>query len=305
MTSTPVILLIVSWEVEKHLQIIFMKKGFSKKISTMLALSLSLMILPSCFVAKDSSTKALGKTVIIKSVPDGATILYNGKNIGATPYAFQIGDYYSLIDLKKNKTYKKYSKNKGEAVNKIKQDFSYNLTFVKDGYKIQPFTLSPIVEIAENWAACFAGVEYPNEYNIKLKKTDDPSAYEKDPTIVAGEAKNMVSRDNPGGTALERTIIRWYFDSEPRGARVFWRVISSIPSIVKNTNELYLGTTPYEDTRSFNILGLTYENSRDVQIEVKLTRPGYMDQVKRFNVRQAIDQQEISSFFDLVKKDIE
>lgn len=56
-----------------------------------------------------------------------------------------------------------------------------------------------------------------------------------------------------------------------------------------------------KDTRSFNILGLTYENSRDVQIEIKLTRPGYMDQVKRFNVRQAIDQQEISSFFDLVE----
>ena len=30
-------------------------------------------------------------------------------------------------------------------------------------------------------------------------------------------------------------------------------------------------------------------------------RPGYLDQTKRFNVRQAIDQQEISSFFDMVK----
>jgi hypothetical protein len=74
-----------------------------------------------------------------------------------------------------------------------------------------------------------------------------------------------------------------------------------VPAEVKNTNELYLGTTPYEDTRSFNILGLTYENSRDVQVEIKVLRPGYMEQVKRFNVRQAIDQQEISSFFDLVK----
>ncbi|MCI5818258.1 MAG: hypothetical protein MR017_05305, partial [Paraprevotella sp.] len=70
---------------------------------------------------------------------------------------------------------------------------------------------------------------------------------------------------------------------------------------VKNTNELYLGTTPYEETRSFNILGLTYENSRDVQVEIKVRRQGYMEQTKRFNVRQAIDQQEISSFFDLVK----
>ncbi|MBO5707060.1 MAG: hypothetical protein J6S05_08725 [Bacteroidaceae bacterium] len=129
--------------------------------------------------------------------------------------------------------------------------------------------------------------------------------YSKDPSIMAGEARNTVSRDNAGGTALERTIIRWNFDSEPRGARVFWRVISSIPAEVKNTNEAYLGTTPYEETRSFNILGLSYVNSRDVTIEVVLRKSGYMDQVKRFNVRQAIDQQEISSFFDLVKKEQE
>ncbi len=127
------------------------------------------------------------------------------------------------------------------------------------------------------------------------------STYRNDPTIVAGEASNMVSRDAPGQTALERTIIRWAFDSDPRGARIFWRVISSIPSVVKNTNELYLTTTPYEETRSFNILGLTYENSRDVQIEIKVTKRGYEDQVKRFNVRQAIDQQEISGFFEMVE----
>ena len=49
--------------------------------------------------------------------------------------------------------------------------------------------------------------------------------------------------------------------------------------------------------------GLTYENSRDVQIEIKVVKTGYEAQVKRFNVRQAIDQQEISSFFMLVPKE--
>jgi len=78
-----------------------------------------------------------------------------------------------------------------------------------------------------------------------------------------------------------------------------------VPAEVKNTNETYLMTTPYEETRSFNILGLTYENSRNVVIEVKISKRGYEDQVKRFNVRQAIDQQEISGFFDLVKQEEE
>ena len=66
---------------------------------------------------------------------------------------------------------------------------------------------------------------------------------------------------------------------------------------------MYLTTTPYEETRSFNILGLTYENSRDVAIEIKVTKSGHHDQVKQFNLRQAIDQQEISGFFELVKKE--
>ena len=111
-----------------------------------------------------------------------------------------------------------------------------------------------------------------------------------DTSIPQGEARKSVSRDNPVQTALEQTIIRWAIDSDPQGARVFYRVLSSIPAVVKNTNETYLMTTPYEETRAFNILGLTYENSRDVQIEIKVVKTGYEAQVKRFNVRQAIDQ---------------
>ena len=139
--------------------------------------------------------------------------------------------------------------------------------------------------------------EYPQEINYRMTR----SAYAKDTTIPQGAAEEQVSRDNPGDTSLERTVLRWYFESQPQGARIFWRVISSVPDQVKNTNELWLGNTPFEETRSFNIQGLTYENSRDVQIEIKVRRAGYLDQNKRFNVRQAIDQQEISSFFDMIK----
>ena len=137
-----------------------------------------------------------------------------------------------------------------------------------------------------------------------LKKDAEESKQQSsDLSMPKGEAQKAVSRDTPGQTALEQTIIRWAIDSDPQGARVFWRVISSVPAQVKNTNETYLMTTPYEETRSFNILGLTYENSRDVQIEIKIVKNGYHTQVKRFNVRQAIDQQEISAFFMLVKQD--
>ena len=103
-------------------------------------------------------------------------------------------------------------------------------------------------------------------------------------------------------SAESSNIIRWYFDSDPRGARIFYRVISSVPDEVKNTNESYMTTTPLEETKALNIQGLTYENAPNVVIEIKVTKRGYEEQVKRYNVRQALDQQEISGFFELVEK---
>lgn len=107
-----------------------------------------------------------------------------------------------------------------------------------------------------------------------------------------------------GDTALESTVIRWYIISKPQGADVTWRVISSTPD-VKNTNGNYVGNTPYESTESFDIQGLTYNNSGNVQIEVTCEREGYVPQKKRFNLRQAIDQKEISAKFNLVKEEDE
>ena len=202
---------------------------------------------------------------------------------------------------------------------KIKRGFSPSTVIARaEGYKdavvvidktFNPVAIINLTDIIA-WgidAATGAIMKPADKYYLmhmqRVSDSQSDSYYEKDPTIVAGEASNRVGRDNAGQTALERTVIRWFFDSDPQGARVFYRVISSIPNEVKNTNETYLMTTPYEETRSFNILGLTYENSRDVQIEIKVVKAGYEPQIKRFNVRQAIDQQEISSFFMLVPKE--
>ncbi len=144
-------------------------------------------------------------------------------------------------------------------------------------------------------------VERAKEAQAQRKKEQEK--YRQDPTIPRGQANARVSRDEAGATSMEQSIIRWYFDSDPRGARVFYRVISNNPAEVKNTNETYLTNTPYEETKGFGIPGLTYENSRNVTIEIKISKKGYEDQVKRYNVRQALDQQEISGFFELVPKD--
>ena len=104
-----------------------------------------------------------------------------------------------------------------------------------------------------------------------------------------------------GSTTLEHTVIRWYVISSPAGADVSWRVVSSTPD-VRNTNSNFMGTTPYESTESFDIKGLTPDNAGNVQIEITCEKNGYLLQRKRFNLRQAIDQREISAKFNLVKE---
>ena len=116
---------------------------------------------------------------------------------------------------------------------------------------------------------------------------------------TANQEKNA-QVSGAGDTALEHTVIRWYIQSKPQGADVSWRVISSTPD-VSNTNSSFVGTTPYESTEAFDIRGLTYNNAGNVQIEVTCEKDGYLPQRKRFNLRQAIDQKEISAKFNLVK----
>ena len=140
----------------------------------------------------------------------------------------------------------------------------------------------------EAYADALKNIDW-NRVAYFLKRAEQPSA-EKNKQVTGS-----------GDTALEHTIIRWFIDSTPKGADVYWRVVSSIPD-VKNTNQTYLGSTPYESTESFDIKGLTYNNSGNVQIEISCEKAGYLTQRKRFNVRQAIDQKEISTKFNLVEE---
>lgn len=142
--------------------------------------------------------------------------------------------------------------------------------------------------ISEAYLKAFSGIGFDRiASELKVAKT------------ARQEANKQVG--GSGNTALEHTVIRWFINSSPQGADVSWRVVSSTPDVA-NTNSNYVGTTPYESTESFDIRGLTYNNSGNVQIEVTCERPGYLSQKKRFNLRQVIDQKEISAKFNLVKE---
>lgn len=205
--------------------------------------------------------------IAIASDPDGAEVFLNGQLVGhSTPCVI----YVDKKTATKNMIFK----------------------FKKEGYEDK----SLLVSYSKNQLKANPAVY------ARLKKEKNPNTLSpNDPSITIAESQQRVDRHNPGTTSMEHSIIRWYFDSDPRGARIYYRVISNVPAEVKNTNETYLTTTPIEETRSFNIPGLTYDNSRNVTVEIKVSKRGYEDQVKRFNVRQALDQQEISGFFEMVE----
>lgn len=208
--------------------------------------------------------------ITLSSDPDDAMVFLNGQQVAATtPALIRV----SAKEAQKTMIFK----------------------FVKNGYNSKSVTVSFTKK----------QLKYNPVVHCQMTKAapDPASTYTSDPTVTRRQASQRVTRNDPGKTDMEKTILRWFFDSDPRGARIYWRVISSVPNEVKNTNETYLTTTPLEETRSFNIQGLTYDNSRDVTIEIKVSKRGYEDQVKRFNVRQALDQQEISGFFELVPKE--
>lgn len=86
------------------------------------------------------------------------------------------------------------------------------------------------------------------------------------------------------------------------GADVTWRVVFSTPD-VKNTNFNYVGSTPYESLETFDIKGLAFNHSSNVQIEVSCEKTGYITQRKRFDLRSVIDSKDISTKFNLVKEE--
>lgn len=135
---------------------------------------------------------------------------------------------------------------------------------------------------------------------LRQIKWDGIADYLQDGESVQHKKQEKVN--GSGNTVLEHSVIRWNIESRPSGADVYWRIISSTPD-VQNTNSSYVGNTPYESTESFDIKGMNYNNSGNIQIEISCEKSGYLTQRKRFNLRQAIDQKEISAMFNLVKEE--
>ena len=91
-------------------------------------------------------------------------------------------------------------------------------------------------------------------------------------------------------------------DSDPDEARVFWRIISQ-DSNVRDTEQQYLGKTPFKDQKAFRISGLTSKNANKVKIELIVKKNGYYDVTKVYSAAELLNIMEINGFFELEAKE--
>ncbi len=181
-----------------------------------------------------------------------------------------------------------------------KPPYSIEFTITLDGY--EPAT----VYFEGKYEYHQSGFGGQNKYYLVKPKTFNLFA------VLKKDQSVSVSTVQTPNLEIQQTVfqeskpdIRWHFDSEPEGARIYWKVISKEPDVVKNTAPLYLGITPYNEIKPFNIKGLDSENAENVIIEVEIVKKGYKKQVKSISAESITEQQEISWFFELEEEKIE
>ena len=114
------------------------------------------------------------------------------------------------------------------------------------------------------------------------------------------KAKEDKKKDaKEAGAPLDQVTVHFTIDSRPRGADIYWRVISNTPE-VKNQPYKYLQTTDYESTETLNIKGLTRENAGNVQIEIKVEKDNFYPKSTKLSVLSLIDDNDVSKMFKLV-----
>ena len=202
----------------------------------------------------------------IESTPSGAKVYYEGTYLGKTPLKVNTDVYPQPLIYQIRR----------DQADVSKPPYVYVLTLKMDGYEDQT------VRVVGEW-------KYISKYRDQ-NCTVSPKSWKLSAVMEKKDSPVLVE---------EVSDIHWGIDSDPSGARVFWKVTSSIPSIVKSTDYIYLGSTPIDTTKPLNIKGLTGENASRVTIEIRIQSKGYRTENKAFSAELLTDQKEISWFFEL------
>lgn len=133
--------------------------------------------------------------------------------------------------------------------------------------------------------------KYDSNVTVPVNKKDecDGEITSQEP-LSKEKAKKYVSRN-----------IHWKINSEPQGSVINFRINSTTPE-VSSTPNTFLERTPYEGVRRLQVKGLTHGNMKHVIISIEATKKGYHSQKKDLALTSVIQTNEISLYFEMVKK---
>ena len=283
-----------------------------KTIKSFITLILCSMLIASCGTARTmapiskvslSSTYSLQQNdyEVLDKISATATVAYTSKK-GLIVVKSQSGEFINVCKITNLGPRYLTNKSKGTLKYGYIADLNLGTPNQCDGQSMASFlaahkliskvqtsigdnVVAPTIDISEEEIP--GGIAYRVVITAKLIK-------------IKKEASKKVA--GTGNTELERLTIHWNINTRPQGADCFWRVKSSTPD-VKNQNERYLAPSPYESTETYDIKGLSRDTAGDVQIEIRCTKAGYMEQKKVFNALSILDEKEISILMQLVKEE--
>lgn len=227
------------------------------------------------------SINATGQ-IKINSEPSGAKVYQEGKYIGTTPCT-------ASTNMKTKHLV--YDIDADQVRDPSQPPYSIEFTLTMDGYEPATVYFEGKYEYHQHGGQKYY-IAQPKTFNLFAVLKKDQSVSVNNSQITNPDIKQTAIQEN-------KPEIRWHFDSDPQGARIYWRVISKEPATVKNTDPLYLGITPYNELKPLNIKGLDSENAKNVIIEIEVIKKGYKKQVKSISAESLTEQQEISWFFEL------
>lgn len=94
--------------------------------------------------------------------------------------------------------------------------------------------------------------------------------------------------------------IHWKIDTDPQGAAIQYRIVSSTPEVA-NTANTYLERSPYEGVKAMNIKGVNHKNIEYVSLSIEVSKPGYYTQKKDISLSAIEQSDEVSIYFSLVR----
>ncbi len=107
----------------------------------------------------------------------------------------------------------------------------------------------------------------------------------------------------PTTTNKTKTILT-EITTEPKGAKINWRIFSTTPEIKSTIAFMSLGKTPYKEKRNINIPGLKNDHIKDLFLVLEINKHGYQKITEVIKLQDLLKDAKITKNYKLEKLNI-